>query len=206
MNLNKVTKIVAATVLLSAVSSVQAASLSIITSTPEVKVGDLIELQVFMDFSDDATIGGSFDINFNNSLVSYVSNSYITDAALNSDPDFTRDDNPAVTDDSKRVEVESDKLVGAGFGEFGGLLGPALLAPLSFIADEAGIAVFDLGASTSARIGGFFGAATFTEQFPDFGSVSVNIRPSAVPVPAAVWLFGSGLLGLIGVAQRRRTA
>jgi len=27
---------------------------------------------------------------------------------------------------------------------------------------------------------------------------------SAVPVPAAVWLFGSGLLGLVGVARRRR--
>lgn len=27
--------------------------------------------------------------------------------------------------------------------------------------------------------------------------------PSAVPIPAAVWLFGSGLLGLIGVARRR---
>jgi hypothetical protein len=25
-----------------------------------------------------------------------------------------------------------------------------------------------------------------------------------VPIPAAVWLFGSGLLGLIGVARRRR--
>lgn len=27
---------------------------------------------------------------------------------------------------------------------------------------------------------------------------------NAVPVPAAVWLFGSGLLGLVGVARRRR--
>ena len=27
---------------------------------------------------------------------------------------------------------------------------------------------------------------------------------SAVPVPAAVWLFGSGLLGLIGAAQRKK--
>ena len=26
---------------------------------------------------------------------------------------------------------------------------------------------------------------------------------SAVPVPAAVWLFGSGLIGLIGVARRK---
>ena len=28
---------------------------------------------------------------------------------------------------------------------------------------------------------------------------------SAVPVPAAVWLFGSGLLGLIGVARRKKS-
>jgi len=32
------------------------------------------------------------------------------------------------------------------------------------------------------------------------------IPPAAIPVPAAVWLFGSGLLGLAGVARRRRTA
>ena len=31
-----------------------------------------------------------------------------------------------------------------------------------------------------------------------FGSVS------AVPIPAAVWLFGSGLLGLVGVARRKK--
>jgi hypothetical protein len=29
---------------------------------------------------------------------------------------------------------------------------------------------------------------------------------SAVPVPAAVWLFGSGLLGLVGIARRKRTS
>ena len=28
---------------------------------------------------------------------------------------------------------------------------------------------------------------------------------SAVPVPAAVWLFGSGLLGLVGIARRRNS-
>lgn len=30
------------------------------------------------------------------------------------------------------------------------------------------------------------------------------IAPNPVPVPAAVWLFGSGLLGLVGVARRKR--
>lgn len=27
---------------------------------------------------------------------------------------------------------------------------------------------------------------------------------TAIPVPAALWLFGSGLLGLIGVARRKK--
>jgi hypothetical protein len=36
--------------------------------------------------------------------------------------------------------------------------------------------------------------------------LSLSITPSAVPVPAAVWLFGSGLVGLIGVARRRKLA
>jgi hypothetical protein len=27
---------------------------------------------------------------------------------------------------------------------------------------------------------------------------------TVVPIPAAAWLFGSGLLGLVGVARRRR--
>lgn len=30
------------------------------------------------------------------------------------------------------------------------------------------------------------------------------VPPSAVPLPAAVWLFSSGLVGLVGVGRRRR--
>ncbi len=35
------------------------------------------------------------------------------------------------------------------------------------------------------------------------GAIPVSLNISAVPVPAAVWLFGSGLLGLVGVARRK---
>jgi len=41
----------------------------------------------------------------------------------------------------------------------------------------------------------------------DIGFYSIafdNFSITAVPVPAAIWLFGSGLIGLIGVARRKK--
>lgn len=37
---------------------------------------------------------------------------------------------------------------------------------------------------------------------PNFVASSITVE--AVPVPAAVWLFSSGLLGLIGIARRKK--
>ena len=47
----------------------------------------------------------------------------------------------------------------------------------------------------------FFG---FSLQSANGNVISTDIVNTVVPVPAAVWLFGSGLLGLVGVARRRR--
>ena len=33
-----------------------------------------------------------------------------------------------------------------------------------------------------------------------------DIPTGEVPIPSAVWLFGSGLLGLVGVARRRKSS
>lgn len=40
----------------------------------------------------------------------------------------------------------------------------------------------------------------------DSVSVTAAGSVSLVPVPAAVWLFGSGLIGLVGIARKRKTA
>jgi hypothetical protein len=37
-------------------------------------------------------------------------------------------------------------------------------------------------------------------------SVAAGSVTPPVPLPAAVWLFGSGLLGLLGVGRRRAAA
>jgi hypothetical protein len=71
----------------------------------------------------------------------------------------------------------------------------------------------EITASFAYGLGGIFGATTTFSTIAtifngeDFTRAQfVATGPAAVPVPAAVWLFGSGLLGLIGVARRKKTA
>ena len=40
---------------------------------------------------------------------------------------------------------------------------------------------------------------------PSFDNLTYQSSVSAVPVPAAVWLFGSGIAGLIGASKRKKT-
>jgi hypothetical protein len=54
-------------------------------------------------------------------------------------------------------------------------------------------------ADTFASCNSAVNACTVT--FADGSVLSVDTQ--VVPVPAAVWLFGSGLVGLVGVARRR---
>lgn len=53
----------------------------------------------------------------------------------------------------------------------------------------------------SIYIGGYL-ASTSWETGRDYYSMTIS-TPAAVPVPAAVWLFGSGLMGLVGFGRRQ---
>lgn len=57
-----------------------------------------------------------------------------------------------------------------------------------------------------ATPGGGFGPYLSVARFQDTGpSQEGSDWVGAVPIPAAVWLFGSGLLGLVGIARRKRS-
>lgn len=61
---------------------------------------------------------------------------------------------------------------------------------------------FDDGIAGSPQIDGPFPGMQVSIDIGSGDSLTV-LSVSAVPVPAAVWLFGSGLLGLIGIARRK---
>ena len=76
----------------------------------------------------------------------------------------------------------------------------------NFLADVTYTGGSLAGGLTSGRIEGLFTNASSGDFSAAFtaDSVIAKVGP-VVPVPAAVWLFGSGLIGLIGVARRKKS-
>lgn len=84
-----------------------------------------------------------------------------------------------------------------------------------FTATNEGGATFNLSGSDHFILGSFtpgvgwsgdvdatpLGANSYVVQFSD--GLVVNVDVQVVPVPAAVWLFGSGLLGFAVIGRRR---
>jgi hypothetical protein len=111
-------------------------------------------------------------------------------------------DNLSFTDMSDGFSVRK---AGATMSRFGGFdvairgdMGFGL-DPLSFTIVSAGDSIASYTHALTNK--GFLFAAKLSKDAP-----MAFIASSAVPLPAAVWLFGSGLLGIIGMARRKRTA
>ena len=116
------------------------------------------------------------------------------------------------------IESEIDRLFVTGeFGMGGGQVVFNLMDDLLLDQFAESLTVFDFlwGGSLEAptllsdstlfddlMFMGMDSAGTFDLSLASDGSFSAN----AVPLPAAVWLFGSGLLGLIGIARRKKSA
>lgn len=92
--------------------------------------------------------------------------------------------------------VDLDFLYDAANAEFGGT---------SFFDPAAGTApsFSGAGASPVSLTGPYSLTIVADISHSGSGSSSLGAQISAVPVPAAIWLFGSGLLGLAGFSARR---
>ena len=167
--------------------SAQAATISLIPLNQNVVLGNTVALQLMMDFSDDATIGGGVDIFYDDSVLQFVS--FVFDAGLGDDPAFRR-----------QPDVLSGELNGLGFGDFSGLSGPSLVGTFTFDTLASGSANFSL-AENDYPVGAFYSAATYEVQLVGFQGAAIDV--SAVPVPAAAWLLFSGL-AMVGAVSRRK--
>jgi hypothetical protein len=98
------------------------------------------------------------------------------------------------------ASIFSGSLISGFTGEYDYIsYGNATLSPFPFICVECGYEM-TLNPFSSSLVLSY-------HEYNPYGGDEVNFElfVSQVPLPAAVWLFGSGIIGLLGVGIRKRT-
>jgi len=193
MNMNLINKLLCLGALLIA-GQVSAATISVNPAVNNVQVGDTFTLTVSGDFSaENGTFGGGVVLSWDTAQVVLASDLVMTRAAIEADLSMNNwilpnAANLTVTAASVSVDVLNFGGVGSVFDIFSldlTAVPPPLSGPINILAS-------DLSINTN----GWDGLAV------NFVGAQVNV--SAVPVPATVWLLGSGLLGLVGMGRSRK--
>ena len=174
-------------------SQVSAATISVNPAVNDVLVGDVLTLTVSGDFTGEAaTSGGGVILSWNDAQVQL--NDSITNVRLAIEADLVANNwilpnagSLVITSNSVSVDVINFFGAAPTFDIFSLDL-VAVIPPSSGLINITPSALSDLTSGWEGRPVDYIGASVTT---------------SAVPVPAAVWLFGSGLIGLIGLARRK---
>lgn len=178
---------------------------------------------VVLDF-EDLTLGTSYNVGdtFNTSGVDVVVRPFTFSGGGTTSAGFTQVQDGGLAGGSGNelavnnvlLEFQFGSITGLslGFGEYGGNLNLLIngdFRNFNTFSDIDGLVIGGVGVSVVNGFGNDIGALSLTGVINDFAIGGQELwidNVNAVPVPAAVWLFGSGLIGLIGVSRRRNPA
>jgi hypothetical protein len=179
-------------------NAASAATISLDPTTQTVATGDTLSISVLAtEFPTVGTVGGGITLNWDPTILSL--NTTLTDAIVDGAINTGFTDVLAFSSVPGQLDIAAAVNIvapGAGTGT-----GAFTFLNLSFTA------LAPPGTAVSVALGQFGDWQDFAGNSivgVIYNSASVTVTPNAVvPVPAAAWLFASGLLGLVGVARRR---
>jgi len=184
-----INKIIQTVLFLIVAGHVNAATVSFSDSTSIVNQGDIFSLTV-QGSGFDTISGGGLNLSFDASILqvnSVTINQTVFEFYIGGGTE------EGILDNS------FGQLLNTSFNSFFGATGDFDIMDISFTAIGSGVSNLNLSESQlwvfADEFGGYYGDQLI------FETATVNV--SAVPVPAAVWLFGSGLIGLAGFTRRR---
>ena len=140
-------------------------------SSASVSLGEPLTVGVYMDFSDDPTLGGGIDITYDNLALAF--DSFTPSAELGGDIALSR-----------APENLSIELNGLSFGDINGIGGPKLIGTVTFNTLTAGTTNLSL-ADNDAPVGGFYSAVTLVPQTVNYTGASLVIISNTAPVANA---------------------
>ena len=165
---------------------VSAAIIEWSVSTSSVNVNDVFSINIIATGFTDNVDGGGVNISFDSSVINIQSISI----------DESVWDFGGLGISTGTIDNSVGTVDGIMVNTFGDVAGDFIVATVEVKAIAEGISDLSL---TEYTLNPWASGGVAIN--PDY--VNGTVEVSAVPLPAAIWLFGSGLLGLISVARRK---
>lgn len=159
-------------------------------ATQSVPPNGTVTIDLMMDFTQEATLGGGTDINFASTRLTYVG--FTFDPALGDDPAFRR-----------LPDLQAPGLLNAlAFGSFDGLTGPARVGTFTFQANgtQGATSLTMDSDEPDGEAGPFVSFVTFQEMAVVFTGASVTVGGPNISAPTLVDL-GNVRLGQVEQKQ-----
>lgn len=156
-------------------------------------VSDLVTFNLLANFDSTTTTGGATDLFWDPSVLNL--RGFEFDLGFGVPPRDTAFD---------VADLQSNGLMSVGFGNLDGITLPTttIIGSISFYLSGSPGSSSAITMGDSVKWGGFHDDTGAPISVSYTGSTA---GVSAVPVPAAVWLLGSGIAALFGVARRSQS-
>ena len=201
MNMNFTSGLLGAAALLMA-SQANAATVQIDPASFDATLGTTFDLTVEGVGFTEATMGGGFELHWDAAVLNLTS----SEADIVSSLGLNGFDSAALVG-GVNIDLTGGVLQVAA-GKFFELpvAGDFAITLLGFEALNPGTGITPTDLGIFALQPNWLGVDGITPLVEQPNYVGATVTVGAVPVPAAVWLFGSGLIGLVGIARRRSSA